>query len=203
MIKLSVMEEIETNIDDIIDSCKDYINYTKNNIKNTKRKLSCVHNTNDESISLDEELSEYRKSLDIYSNMLESMYKLYPGHDAIIAICFWIIGNDLDDLDYGYAKSLLNNLMHNNTHGISELYFRDKAYLSSLLYGIGEYIFSLRESYGITIDDIIEYSLDDTTEIIKNNHGIDAIDMDKAEIVMNIYNRIYNILEYFNRCDEE
>lgn len=88
MIKLSVMEEIETSIDDIIDSCKDYINYTKRVIKNTKRKLSSVHNTNDESITLDEELSEYRKLLDVYLNMLESMYKLYPGHDAVIAICF-------------------------------------------------------------------------------------------------------------------
>lgn len=202
MIKLSVMEEIETSIDDIIDSYKDYINYTKNNIKNTKRKLSSVHNTRDESISLDEELSEYRKSLDMYSNMLDSTYKLYPGHDAVIAICFWVCGNDVDDLDYEYAKSLLSKLMNNNTHGISELYFRDKVYLSSLLYGIGEYIFSLRESYGIDIDDMIKYSLDETVKIIKNNHGVDDIDMDKAEIVMNIYNRIYNILEYFNKCNE-
>lgn len=199
MIKLSVMEEIETSIDDIIDSCKDYINYTKNNIKNTKRKLSSVHNTRDESISLDEELSEYRKSLDMYSNMLDSTYKLYPGHDAVIAICFWVCGNDVDDLDYEYAKSLLSKLMNNNTHGISELYFRDKVYLSSLLYGIGEYIFSLRESYGIDIDDMIKYSLDETVKIIKNNHGVDDIDMDKAETVMNIYNRIYNILAYFNK----
>ena len=38
MIKLSVMEEIETNIDDIIDSCKDYINYTKHSIKDIERK---------------------------------------------------------------------------------------------------------------------------------------------------------------------
>lgn len=199
MIKLSVMEEIETNIDDIIDLCKDYINYTKNNIKNTKRKLSSVHNTRDESISLDEELSEYRKSLDMYSNMLDSTYKLYPGHDAVIAICFWVCGNDVDDLDYEYAKSLLSKLMNNNTHGISELYFRDKVYLSSLLYGIGEYIFSLRESYGIDIDDMIKYSLDETVKNIKNNHGVDDIDMDKAETVMNIYNRIYNILAYFNK----
>lgn len=199
MIKLSVMEEIETSIDDIIDSCKDYINYTKNNIKNTKRKLSSVHNTRDESISLDEELSEYRKSLDMYSNMLDSTYKLYPGHDAVIAICFWVCGNDVDDLDYEYAKSLLSKLMNNNTHGISELYFRDKVYLSSLLYGIGEYIFSLRESYGIDIDDMIKYSLDETVKNIKNNHGVDDIDMDKAETVMNIYNRIYNILAYFNK----
>ena len=75
--------------------------------------------------------------------------------------------------------------------------FRDKVYLSSLLYGICEYIFSLRESYGIDIDDMIKYSLDETVKIIKNNHGVDDIDMDKAEIVMNIYNRIYNILAYF------
>lgn len=202
MIKLSVMEEIETRIDDIIDSCKDYINYTKNNIRNTKRKLSSVHNTNDESISLDEELSEYRKSLDVYLNMLESMYKLYPGHDAVIAICFWVCGNDVSDIDYGYAKSLLNKLMHNNNHGISELYFRDKVYLSSLLYGIGEYIFSLREVDNIIITDMIKYSLDETVKIIKNNHGVDVITMDKAEIVMNIYNRIYNILAYFNECNE-
>lgn len=199
MIKLSVMEEIETNIDDLIDSCKDYINYTKHSIKDIERKLS---SNNNESVSLNEELIEYRKSLDMYSNMLDSTYKLYPGHDAVIAICFWVIGNDIDDLDYEYAKSLLSKLMNNNTHGISELYFRDKVYLSSLLYGIGEYIFSLRESYGIDIDDMIKYSLDETVKIIKNNHGVDDIDMDKAEIVMNIYNRIYNILAYFNRCEE-
>lgn len=199
MIKLSVMEEIETNIDDIIDSCKDYINYTKHSIKDIERKLS---SNNSESVSLNEELIEYRKSLDTYSNMLDSIYKLYPGHDAVIAICFWVIGNDIDDLDYEYAKSLLSRLMNNNTHGISELYFRDKVYLSSLLYGIGEYIFSLRESYGIDIDDMIKYSLDETVKIIKNNHMVDVTDMDKAEIVMNIYNRIYNILEYFNKCNE-
>lgn len=198
MIKLSVMEEIETNIDDIIDSCKDYINYTKHSIKDIERKLS---SNNNESVSLNEELIEYRKSLDMYSNMLDSTYKLYPGHDAVIAICFWVIGNDIDDLDYEYAKSLLSKLMNNNTHGISELYFRDKVYLSSL-YGIGEYIFSLRESYGIDIDDMIKYSLDETVKIIKNNHGVDDIDMDKAEIVMNIYNRIYNILAYFNKYNE-
>lgn len=63
-------------------------------------------------------------------------------------------------------------------------------------------IFSLRESYGIDIDDMIKYSLDETVKIIKNNHGVDDIDMDKAEIVMNIYNRIYNILAYFNKCNE-
>lgn len=200
MIKLSVMEKIETSIDDIIDSCKDYIKYTKRNIKNIERKLSS--NNTDESISLNEELSEYRKSLDMYSNILDSTYKLYPGHDAVITICFWVIGDDIDDLDYEYVKSLLIKLIHNNTHGISELYFRDKVYLSSLLYGIGEYIFSLRESYGIDIDDMIKYSLDKTVKIIKNNHGVDDIDMDKAEIVMNIYNRIYNILAYFNECNE-
>ena len=199
MIKLSIMEEIETNIDDIIDLCADNINYTKQNIRDIEQKLS---GNNDESVSLNEELIEYRKSLDMYSNMLDSTYKLYPGHDAIIAICFWVNGDDVADLDYGYAKSLLNKLMHNNTHGISELYFRDKVYLSSLLYGIGEYIFSLREVDGITINDIIKYSLDETVKIIKNNHGVDVINMDKAEIVMNIYNRIYNILAYFNECNE-
>lgn len=69
MIKLSVMEEIEMGIDDIIDTCKDYINYTKHNIKNIERKLS--GNNTDESVSLNEELSEYRKSLDMYSNILD------------------------------------------------------------------------------------------------------------------------------------
>ena len=49
---------------------------------------------------------------------------------------------------------------------------------------------------------MIKYSLDETAKIIKNNHGVDDIDMDKAEIVMNIYNRIYNILAYFNKCNE-
>lgn len=200
MIKLSVMEEIEMGIDDIIDTCKDYINYTKHNIKNIERKLS--GNNTDESVSLNEELSEYKKSLDMYSNILDSTYKLYPGHDAVVAICFWVIGDDIDDLDYEYTKSLLSKLMNNNTHGISELYFRDKRYLSSLLYGIGEYIFSLREVDNITINDMIKYSLDETVKIIKNNHGVDDIDMDKAEIVMNIYNRIYNILAYFNECNE-
>lgn len=200
MIKLSVMEEIEMGIDDIIDTCKDYINYTKHNIKNIERKLS--GNNTDESVSLNEELSEYRKSLDMYSNILDSTYKLYPGHDAVIAICFWVIGNDIDDLDYEYAKSLLSKLMNNNTHGISELYFRDKVYLSSLLYGIGEYIYSLREVDGITINDMIKYSLDETVKIIKRNHGVDVVNMDKAEIVMNIYNRIYTILAYFNECNE-
>lgn len=200
MIKLSVMEEIETGIDDIIDTCKDYINYTKHNIKNIERKLS--GNNTDESVSLNEELSEYRKSLDMYSNILDSTYKLYPGHDAVVSICFWVIGDDIDDLDYGYAKSLLNKLMHNNNHGISELYFRDKVYLSSLLYGIGEYIYSLREVDGITINDMIKYSLDETVKIIKRNHGVDVVNMDKAEIVMNIYNRIYTILAYFNKCNE-
>lgn len=92
--------------------------------------------------------------------------------------------------------------MRNNKHGISELYFRDKVYLSSLLYGIGEYIFSLREVDGITINDMIKYSLDETVKIIKRNHGVDVVNMDKAEIVMNIYNRIYNILTYFNECNE-
>lgn len=200
MIKLSVMEEIEMGIDDIIDTCKDYINYTKHNIKNIERKLS--GNNTDESVSLNEELSEYRKSLDMYSNILDSTYKLYPGHDAVVSICFWVIGDDIDDLDYGYTKSLLNKLMHNNNHGISELYFRDKVYLSSLLYGIGEYIYSLREVDGITINDMIKYSLDETVKIIKRNHGVDVVNMNKAEIVMNIYNRIYTILAYFNECNE-
>ena len=39
----------ETNIDDIIDSCKDYINYTKHSIKDIERKLS---SNNNESVSL-------------------------------------------------------------------------------------------------------------------------------------------------------
>jgi hypothetical protein len=51
----------------------------------------------------------------------------------------------------------------------------------------------------IDIDDMIKYSLDETVKNIKNNHGVDDIDMDKAETVMNIYNRIYNILAYFNK----
>lgn len=201
MINLSVMQDVETNIDDIIDSYKDYIKYTNRKIRYIELKLSDINN-NDESVSLNEELVEYRKSLDTYVNMLESAYKLYPGHDASIAICFWVIGNDLDDLDYEYIKSVLSKLMYNNTHGISELYFRDEVYLSSLLYWLDEYISSLRESYGVEIDDLIKYSLDETVNIIKNNHGIDNINTDKANIVKHIYNRIYNLLAYFNRCTE-
>lgn len=49
---------------------------------------------------------------------------------------------------------------------------------------------------------VMKYFIEKKRKFMEKNNIVDDIDMDKAEIVMNIYNRIYNILAYFNKCNE-
>lgn len=87
MISFKAMEEIETCVDDLMDDCKDNINYMKNSIKIIKRKLSKSDDDSDK-VSLENDLSEHNKSIELYSKILDSLYQSNPGHDVIIAICF-------------------------------------------------------------------------------------------------------------------
>lgn len=195
MISVKAINEIEECIDDLVDSCKTNIHYAKNSIKSIKRKLSKSGNDTDK-ISLENDtLFEYGKFIEFQSNILESLYQCNPGHDAIIAICFCVIDNDINDFDYSYAKKLLSNLMNNNTHGISELYFRDEIYLVSLISILDTYISSKIPTDVKT--DYTKYNIDKVMSIIKKNHKIDNIDANKVKYVADIYNRVNVLISYF------
>lgn len=197
MISFKAMEEIETCVDDLIDDCKDNINYTKNSIKIIKRKLSSLDNDNDK-VSLENDLSEHNKSIELYSKILDSLYQANPGHDAIIAICFYIADFKEDGSNYGYGEKLLSDLESNNRHGISELYFRDELYLLSLVYiYILDNFISSNLFRGDNIDiNYNNYTIDKIAGIIKKNHGIDEVDINKAKYVADSYNRIDTIIQY-------
>lgn len=195
MISFKAMEEIETCVDDLIDDCKDNINYMKNSIKIIKRKLSKLDDDNDK-ISLENDLSEHNKSIELYSKIMDSLYQSNPGHDAIIAICFHIVDFKEDGSNYGYGEKLLSDLESNNRHGISELYFRDELYLLSLVSILDNFI-----SYNLFRGDAIDinysnYTIDKVVGIIKKNHGIDEVVINKAKYVVDIYNKIDTIIQY-------
>lgn len=85
--------------------------------------------------------------------------------------------------------------MNNNTHGISELYFRDEIYLVSLISILDTYISSKIPTDVKT--DYTKYNIDKVMSIIKKNHKIDNIDANKVKYVADIYNRVNVLISYF------
>lgn len=86
--------------------------------------------------------------------------------------------------------------MSNDRHGISELYFRDELYLLSLVSILDNFI-----SSNLFRDDAIDinysnYTIDEVVGIIKENHGVDEVYINKAKYVVDIYNRIDTIIQY-------
>lgn len=194
MISLKAIDEIEKCIDDVIDSCKTNIHYAKNTIKSIKRELS--KSDNDKASLENDNLFEYGKFIEFQSKILDSLYQSNPGHDAIIGICNCIIDAELDKFYYNYGLGVLSSLVNNNRHGISELYFRDELYLSSLVSILN---YSLSDIMNIDSKNCSNtYNINKVVNIIKKNHNIDDIDMDKATYVVDIYNIIDTMILWFN-----
>jgi hypothetical protein len=195
MISLKLISETESCIDDLVDSSKDNIHYAKNSIKAIKRTLSKLDNDADK-VSLENDLIEYEKFIELHSKILDLLYQSNPGHDAIIGICDCIINAELNKFYYNYGLGVLSSLVNNNRHGISELYFRDELYLSSLVSILN---YSLSDIMNIDSKNCSNtYNINKVVNIIKKNHNIDDIDMDKATYVVDIYNIIDTMILWFN-----
>ena len=169
----------------LIDDCKDHIGCIKNGIKDIKYKLSKSDN-DIYKISLENDLFAYKMSLDFHSNILESLYECNPGHNAIITICYHIIDPEMDEVDHDYYRKLLLDLKSNNRHGISELYFRDELFLSSLISILDNLISNNSNNKTVNIN----YNIDKVTSIVKKNHKVDDIDVNKIKYIVDIYNMI-------------